>query len=89
MKGKTMFKALALATLFVSHSVCAEEIVNSEDIVLVGLTNITVAAGVTNVYSGVISGSGPIAKTGPGRLVLPAKMFLREAQSTLRGMSEV
>ena len=68
-----MFKALALATLFVSHSVCAEEIINSGDVVLEGHTIVDVEDGVTNIYSGVISGTGPIDKTGPGKLVLSGR----------------
>jgi hypothetical protein len=73
MKQKTVSWMFALAALCVSHSALAEKIVNSDDIVLEGQTIINVAAGVTNVYSGVISGIGPIDKTGPGRLVLSGR----------------
>jgi len=63
----------AMAALASSHTVFAEEIINLDDIVLEGQTVIDVASGVTNIYSGVISGKGPIDKKGPGRLVLSGR----------------
>lgn len=73
MKTKIMFRMFASAALCVSHSVLAEKNVNPDDVVLEGQRIINVEADVTNVYSGVISGTGPIDKTGLGRLVLSGR----------------
>lgn len=85
MKQKTMSWMFVLVALCVLHSAIAEEIVNSDDIVLEGRTVIDVASGVTKIYSGTISGTGPIDKTGPGRLVLSGKNTF--TSSTVDGKS--